>query len=95
MIMKKFTLLFVLALFMGYNVNSQSVYCTAGVLYVDEFISGVEVGTIQNFTTYNSAGYDDYTYLSTDVPIGIGEDIIVYNGYPYPEDQLGIWVRCV
>jgi hypothetical protein len=57
----------------------------------DEYISGVEVGTIGNTGT-GCDNYADYTYLSTTMVIGAGYSITVTNGNGYPGDQCGIWV---
>jgi len=59
----------------------------------EEYISGVQVGTINNTNT-GSDGYADYTHLSTTMEIGTGYLITVTNGNPYydGQDQCGIWV---
>jgi hypothetical protein len=68
-------------------------YCSANSTTCDEFISRVQVGTIDNATSCSPGGYHDYTALSTDVTIGTGTSITVTNGPPtYTGDQCGIWV---
>lgn len=89
--MKKLLLFLTLFLALQYG-YSQSTYCSAGVSMVDEYISSVEFGSIQNYTMYNSSGYSDYTSMSTDLIIGQGTDITVGNGLPYNGDQCGIWI---
>jgi len=73
-------------------------YCDAGALTCDEYISRVQVGTIDNSTGcgLNSGGvqgYSDYTAMTTDMDIGTGYGISVTNGsLSYPEDQCIVWV---
>ncbi|KPJ66629.1 MAG: hypothetical protein AMJ43_07595 [Coxiella sp. DG_40] len=55
-----------------------------------EYISNVNVGTINNETDCN--GYADYTSLSTMMEIETSNPITVTNGEPYSGDQCGIWV---
>jgi len=56
----------------------------------DEYISRVQVGSIDNSSADNS--YMAYTAMSTDMDIGTGYPITVTNGNPYLSDQCGIWV---
>jgi hypothetical protein len=70
-------------------------YCPAGSTYTncDEYISRVQVGTIDNATACSQpGGYGDYTALSTDLVYTIGTPITVTNGHPYSSDQCGIWI---
>jgi subtilisin-like proprotein convertase family protein len=70
-------------------------YCTAGSSYLncDEYISRVQVGTIDNATACSQpGGYGDYTALSTDLIYTVGVPITVTNGHPYSSDQCGIWI---
>ena len=55
-----------------------------------EYISSVQVGTINNSSSCDS--YADYTALSTDMNIGTGYPVTITNGSPYSSDQCGIWV---
>ncbi len=57
----------------------------------DEYISGVQVGSINNLGTLCN-NYRDYTNLSTTMAIGSNYTIVVTNGRPYTQDQCGIWV---
>jgi len=67
-------------------------YCSASSNNCDyEYISGVQVGTINNTGT-GCSGYADYTSMSTTMEIGVGYPITVTNGEPYEQDRCGIWV---
>ena len=68
-------------------------YCSAsgGSSGCYEYISRVQVGTIDNSTSQN-CGYADHTSLSTTMEIGTGYSITVNNGDPWSGDQCGIWV---
>jgi hypothetical protein len=66
-------------------------YCAASAA-CDEYISGVQVGSINNTGTSCSGGYASYTTMETTMEIGKSYTITVTNGYPYPEDRCGIWV---
>jgi hypothetical protein len=58
----------------------------------DEYISGVEIGSINNTGT-GSDSYADYTNLSTDLTQGdTGVEITVTNGHVYTNDDLGVWI---
>lgn len=73
--------------------NAVTSYCAAGASTCDEYISGVTVGTIDNYSDCGlSGGYSDYSALSTDMVQGLSYPILVQNGYPYSSDQCGIWV---
>ena len=70
-------------------------YCEAGSAFVgcDEFISNVLMGDINNISGCSQpGGYGDFTNLSTNVYIGSDANIIVTNGNPFAEDQLGVWI---
>ncbi len=57
----------------------------------DEYISNVNIGSINNSSTCN--GYSDYRGLSTNIPVNGSDAITVTNGNPiYSSDQCGIWV---
>ena len=70
-------------------------YCTAGSSYLncDEYISRVQVGTIDNATACSQpGGYGNYLYLSTDLMYAVGAPITVTNGNPYSSDQCMVWI---
>lgn len=67
-------------------------YCAAGATTCDEYISRVQVGTIDNSTACTAGGYANYTGLSTSMNISTGYPITITNGLPYASDQCGIWV---
>lgn len=56
----------------------------------DEYISNVQVGTINNSSGCN--GYADYTGISTDMVMGTGYPITITIGNPYSADVGGLWV---
>lgn len=64
-------------------------YCPASGYVCDEYISNVQVGTINNSSA--CAWYSDYTGLSTTMTQGVSYPITVTNGTPYSSDQCGIW----
>ena len=65
-------------------------YCAASG-GCDEYISKVEIGTINNST--GCTGYGNYTSQSTEVETGDTYAITVTNGNPiWTADQCGIWV---
>ncbi|MGD9109552.1 MAG: SBBP repeat-containing protein, partial [Phycisphaerales bacterium] len=71
-------------------------YQGAGVDYCgasggcDEYISNVQVGTINNSS--ECSNYSDYTAISTDMEIESSYGITVSNGNGYADDRCGIWV---
>jgi PKD repeat protein len=70
-------------------------YCSAGSTYTncDEYISLVQIGSINNSTSCSSpGGYGNYTSLSIKVSPAYNYSITVTNGKPYSGDQCGIWV---
>jgi PKD repeat protein len=67
-------------------------YCTANATVCDEYISRVQLGSINNATACTSGGYADYTSLYTRVSPGYTYPITVTNGLSYSADQCGIWV---
>ena len=64
-------------------------YCAASG-GCDEFISRVQLGTIDNASACD--GYRDYSDISTDFPVNSMQTVTVTNGTPYAGDQCGIWV---
>jgi len=64
-------------------------YCTASG-GGDEYISGVQLNTINNTGTGEDS-YHDYTSLSTDLELLGSYDITVTNGNAYIDDDLGVW----
>jgi hypothetical protein len=65
-------------------------YCAASG-GCDEYISGVQVGSINNSGT-GCSGYADYTAMATTMQIGTGYPITITNGNPYTNDRCGLWV---
>lgn len=65
-------------------------YCDAGATNCDEYISRVQVGSIDNSTDCDF--YSDYTAQSTTMSIGTGYATTVTNGNGWDGDQCGIWV---
>ncbi len=73
------------------TVSELMTYCSASG-GGDEFISGVQLGTINNTGT-SADGYQDYTSMSTDLIINQSYNITITNGPPaYTNDDLGIWI---
>ena len=71
--------------------NITTGYCSASG-GGDEYISGVQIGSIDNTGT-GSDGYYDYTALSTDLTQEeTGVAITITNGNVYSSDDLGIWI---
>ncbi len=66
-------------------------WCGATSAECWEYISGVQVGSINNTGTGCSM-YGDYTSMSTTMEIGTSYPITVTNGYPASVDECGIWV---
>jgi hypothetical protein len=70
-------------------------YCDAGSNACDEFISNVQIGSINNPSgcSDDANGYADFTNLSTDLYIGSAAPIVISNGPPtFTGDQCGIWI---
>jgi hypothetical protein len=66
-------------------------YCDADGYCDGPYIGGVHVGWINNDPT----GCDYYVYyplISTNLYIGNGYAITVFNGDPWPSDKCGVWV---
>ncbi|HNW98585.1 MAG TPA: choice-of-anchor L domain-containing protein, partial [Bacteroidales bacterium] len=74
--------------------GSTCTYCTGNSTICSEYISRVQVGTINNPSTCTAGGYKDYTALSTNMTTGIGYSMTVTNanGNGFPSDQCGIWI---
>ena len=72
------------------NVVALLSYCSADG-GGDEYISGVQLGTINNTGT-GADGYHSYTNLSTDITVGEQYNITISNGHSYSSDDLGIWI---
>ncbi|MCZ2247505.1 MAG: GEVED domain-containing protein [Bacteroidia bacterium] len=75
----------------SFETDNNVVYCPASNDICDEYISNVEIGTINNASAC-IGGYSDYTALSTDVNQGLSYPITVTNGAPWAADECGIWV---
>lgn len=73
------------------SVNNKNTlaYCAA-TGGCDEYISNVNIGTINSTSTCNN--YSNYTNLSTSVSAGVATPITITNGNPYSSDQCGIWI---
>ncbi|NOY49569.1 MAG: hypothetical protein GXO88_03245 [Chlorobi bacterium] len=70
------------------------VYCSADGGTTNpayEYISGVEIGTINNTGT-GADEYTDYTALSTDIGIGESESLTVTIAHWFAGDDVGVWV---
>jgi hypothetical protein len=75
----------------GYiSVTQLEEYCSASA-GGDEYISGIQIGTINNTGTEED-DYTNYTNLSTGLRINQSYSIIVTYGVSYIEDDLGIWI---
>lgn len=82
---------------MEFNITSEIIdqarevntYCAASG-GGDEYISGVQIGTINN--TSGSSNYADYTNLSTEVKSGEPITLTITNGNSYSADQCGVWI---
>ncbi len=71
--------------------DSPLAYCPASATDVDEFISLVQLGTINNSSGWN--GYSDYTSITTDVVKELSYPITVIVGPPsYSGDITGVWI---
>jgi len=67
-------------------------YCTANATVCDEYISRVQLGSINNATACTSGGYANYTFLFTKVSPEFSYPITITNGLSYTADQCGIWI---
>ncbi len=86
--MKKLKLtLLIISLSLG--LNAQTIYCSAGGGQ-DEYISYVEFASISN--TSSTAGYTDFTNISTDLIVSQNFPITVNNGSAYQNDQCAVWI---
>jgi hypothetical protein len=71
--------------------DSPLAYCPASATDVDEFISGVQLATINSSSGWN--GYSDYTSLSTDLVKELSYPVSVTVGPPsYSGDITGVWI---
>lgn len=77
----------------SFETGASIVFCNPTSTFCDEFISNVEVGSINNPSTCTAGGYQDYTTITTDVYQGLTYPITITNGPPnYADDQCGIWI---
>jgi hypothetical protein len=90
LIMKKITKFLFVSIVLLLSGSTYGQYCAADGGN-DEYISGVELGSINNTGT-TADGYHDYTALSTDLYQGESASITVTNGNSYSADDLGVWV---
>lgn len=75
------------------EVNIGVVYCGFGSNACDEYISRVEIGTIDNESECSGAsGYTYFTNTNTNVDAGMEYSITVTNGNPYPLNQCAVYV---
>jgi PKD repeat protein len=74
----------------SYIIVADVIYCDASGNGTDEYISRVQLGSIDN--TSGQDYYADYTSLSTDLGLGESYDITVENGNVWTNDDLGIWI---
>ena len=58
---------------------------------IDEYISEFDLNTIFNSSGYTN-GYQDFTYLSTGLAMGMTYPVSVVNPVPYSSDAVGVWV---
>jgi len=64
-------------------------YCAAGALACDEYISRVQIGTIDHPSGCEEGQYADYTFLSANLPA----ELEVTNGNPiWPADTCTVWI---
>lgn len=68
------------------------IYCGIGSGVCDEYISRVQMGSIDNTSMCTAGGYQNYTNLSTNVETGADYSITVNNPAPYTGDECGIFV---
>ena len=70
--------------------NGVTSYCPADG-FCDEYISRVQVGTIDNSSGCSSS-YSDFTAVSTPMTQTVGYALTVTNGLAYTLDDCGVWV---
>ena len=76
--------------FVEVTTDDTRAYCAASG-GCDEYISRVQIGTIDNSS--GCSGYGNYTSQSTEVEVGESYPITITNGNPiWTADQCGIWV---
>lgn len=76
----------------AYITVTEPLYCAASA-NCDEYISGVQLGSINNSSACGTGGYTNYSYLSANLVIGQAYTINVTNGNPvWPEDQCAAWI---
>lgn len=72
------------------NSRSTDDYCEAKSSRIEEYISHVSFGDIDNHS--GSGNYTDYTDLSTNLSFGDILTLTVTNGKPFDDDQCGAWI---
>ncbi len=70
--------------------NEPKAYCNASGQTLDEYISNVTFGSINNSSGWT--GYSDYTAQSTDISVGDSYPITIAIGTPYSGDQGAVWI---
>ncbi|MBN2238848.1 MAG: carboxypeptidase regulatory-like domain-containing protein, partial [Dehalococcoidales bacterium] len=58
----------------------------------DEYIDGVELNTISNLGNGYTTGYEDFTYLSTDLVLAFSYDITIHTGNYWTSDDYAVWI---
>jgi M6 family metalloprotease-like protein len=68
-------------------------YCAAGsTSTIFEYISNVAIGSINNPSVRGTAGYQNFTSLSTSLTIGVNATATITVASSYSTDQILIWV---
>lgn len=66
-------------------------YCTATTNVQDEYISNVQIGDINNSSSWQG-GVADYTDMVTTIEVGASETLQVTNGNAWSGDRVSAWV---
>ena len=74
------------------NFTTPTLYCTAGSGTCDEYISRVQIGSIDNSSGCPAGGYSRYTDQSTNVNQGNSYSLTVDNAVYYLGDNYGVFV---
>ncbi|MCX6270315.1 MAG: choice-of-anchor J domain-containing protein [Bacteroidetes bacterium] len=72
--------------------NTNGIYCTAVSDTCEEYISNVNLLTLNNASNCSPGGYSDYSGMSVPMTIGQNVTISVTIGSSFSGDQLGIWI---
>ncbi len=71
--------------------NAPRVWCFANTAYDGEFISGVNFGSVENYSGWQVA-CADYTSIYNPLVAGSSEPITIANGNPWALDKVIVWV---